>query len=572
MPTPRFRKLSQFFEAPKEGITYPLGVSPEEQPGFFEDASAAALARENARPKESYVPAGTGPVVDPSVDSTLAPMPSGLRPRIVIPNGGLPAPRPSDINSSIPVASASVKADVSDAVKGAISPTTPTQSAPPADGTSGEVKPPPVDAGSGGDASERDLYLARLIAQNAAGFGGMGAGKNIDMGIADTLGERLKQVQALRAKREERAADVAQEQAQYEGANLATLTTQLAAFKDRPDIVAALENLKPGAKYTKPSDFIKSAYQAVTNPPTVAGKEATAKKTEAQGDVAAATVVAVPEKVTIARGKLAEDIRKNKADEVIRWAALNRAAQNAATKLTTGQPENVQKEVRATTQKLGDSVAKAYGEISSALKEADRALVAIKNQPPDVFAKVMQATNLDGLNTLEERALFRSVGELRRAAQKAQSGLAVTESERAEFLQLFGANWLQSPSSLIEAIEWMRRKTKDKLDQSFATYRAQGSVGNTAVQAYREAGGVTPDAQFLLPFNERQPKSAGPKASPAGGTTKAGAPSGTPTARPTKPADIAGTKTFWRPDKNTWVHYAADSEAKARAAGIKLEE
>jgi hypothetical protein len=159
----------------------------------------------------------------------------------------------------------------------------------------------------------------------------------------------------------------------------------------------------------------------------------------------------------------------------------------------------------------------------------------------------MQATNLDGLNTPEERALFRSVGELRRAAQKAQSGLAVTENERAEFLQLFGANWLQSPSSLLEAIEWMRRKTKDKLDQSFATYRAQGSVGNTAVQAYREAGGVTPDAEFLLPFTERQSKTAAPKAGAAGAPAPVGA-----TVQIRRKAD-GKTKTVPAADKAKWL-------------------
>jgi hypothetical protein len=372
-------------------------------------------------------------------------------------------------------------------------------------------------SGSGGDDELGRLSMGQALVRALEGSGSVISGQNLRSGAADTLGERMKQIEALRAKREERVADVAQEQAQYEGANLATLTTQLAAFKDRPDIVAALQNLKPGAKYAKPSDFIKSAYQAVTNPPTVAGKEAATAKTGAQTGVATAQADAVPKKLEQGDKKLAETAAENLRRDAREWARIRAAAGAAASRASAGQPENVQKEVRATTQKLGDSVAKEYGEISSALKEADRSLVAIKNQPPDVFAKVMQATNLDSLNTPEERALFRSVGELRRAAQKAQSGLAVTENERAEFLQLFGANWLQSPSSLIEAIEWMRRKTKDKLDQSFATYRAQGSVGNTAVQAYREAGGVTPDAQFLLPFNERQPKTAAaPKTNPAG--------------------------------------------------------
>jgi hypothetical protein len=385
--------------------------------------------------------------------------------------------------------------------------------APKAGASTDTVKPSvsPTSGGGSDDAELSDLRTRLGLQQAFEGLGSAASGKNLytDGGI---LTERMKQIEALRAKKLQTAEDRALEQQQFEGANLGTLTSNIASFKDRPEVVAALENLRSGAKYTKPSDFLKAVYQAVMNPPTVAGKEAIVKKTGAQTTTEEGKPEIARGTLEVKRGKLNEDIRKNKASEAIRWAAMNRAAQNAATKLTTGQPEAVQKEVRATTQKLGDAIAKEYGEISSALKEADRSLVAIKNQPPDVFAKVMQATNLDGLNTPEERALFRSVGELRRAAQKAQSGLAVTENERAEFLQLFGANWLQSPTSLLEALEWMRRKTKDKLDQSFATYRAQGSVGNTAVQAYREAGGVTPDAEFLLPFTGRQAKTAAPKA------------------------------------------------------------
>jgi hypothetical protein len=411
----------------------------------------------------------------------------------------------SGIASPIPVAAAPVKADVPEATKGAIPATTSTQPAPPMDGSGGD------------DDDVRNLYLARLAAQNAAGFGGMGAGKNIDMGIADTLGERLKQVEALRAKRLQTAEERALEQQQFEGANLGTLTSNLASFKDRPEVVAALENLRASAKFTKPSDFLKAVYQAVMNPPTLAGKEATTAKTGAQTTTEEGKPEIARGTLEVKRGKLAEDIRKNKAAEAIRWAAMSRAAQNAATKLTTGQPEAVQKEVRATTQRLGDAISKEYGEIASALKEADRSLIAVRGQPPDVFAKVVQATGVDGLNTEAERALFRSVGELRRAAQKAQSGLAVTEAERKEFLTLFGANWLQDPRALLEAIEWMRRKTKDKLDTAFATYRAQGDVGNTAVQAYGSvSGSVTPESEFLLPFNERKAKAAAAKAGPAG--------------------------------------------------------
>ena len=144
----------------------------------------------------------------------------------------------SDIASDIPIASAPVRTDAPTPVKGTIAPTTSTSSAPPV-GTSSTVNPPPVDAGSGGDDDVRNLYLARLIAQNAAGFGGMGAGKNIDMGIADTLGERMKQIEALRAKRQERQEGLDIERSQ----NNQTLEYYKRLFPDKAeDLEASLRD------------------------------------------------------------------------------------------------------------------------------------------------------------------------------------------------------------------------------------------------------------------------------------------------------------------------------------------
>ena len=110
--------------------------------------------------------------------------------------------RAKDIEAPIPTASAPVTKDAAAPVTSALPSTGPRTPAGKPESMGAPGLPAP-ETGAGGDASERDLYLARLVAQSAAGFGGMGAGKSIDMGIADTLGERLKQVQALRAKREE---------------------------------------------------------------------------------------------------------------------------------------------------------------------------------------------------------------------------------------------------------------------------------------------------------------------------------------------------------------------------------
>jgi len=450
----------------------------------------------------------------------------------------------------IPVANAPSGSDVATATASALPSVTADKPAGKPDSSDKAGMVAPSSEGAGGDSSERDLYLARLAAQNAAGFGGMGAGKNIDMGIADTLGERLKQVQALRAKREEQSLEQQRERATWGTSNRATLASFLAQYKDKPEVVEALKALEPAADTSKQSDFLKNVVGALTTPPKVAGIQAATKKTGAQGDVAAATAVAVPAKVDIAKGKLAEDIRRNKAGEAIRWAALNRASAQAASKLTEGKPDVFRKEVNDKTQVLGTSIAKEYGEITSALEEADRALVAARGVPPDTFARVVQATKVDSLNTPEERALFRSVGELRRAAQKAQSGLAVTEAERQEFLLAFGQDWLQNPSTLLEAIEWMRRKTRDKLDKSLATYRAQGDVGNTALRAYEQANGITPNAEYLKPFSERAPKTATAPV-PAPAAQGGGAPAaGTVTI---KRNSDGKTKTVPAADKAKWL-------------------
>jgi len=126
---------------------------------------------------------------------------------------------PGALTSPIPVASAPVKADVPEAMKGAIAATTPTQPAPPA-GTSSTVKPPPVDAGSGGDEIGR-LSMGQALVRALDGSGSVISGQNLRSGAADTLGDRMKQIEALRAKKAEKAEE--QAKASRFGSRLSTL-------------------------------------------------------------------------------------------------------------------------------------------------------------------------------------------------------------------------------------------------------------------------------------------------------------------------------------------------------------
>ena len=221
------------------------------------------------------------------------------------------------------------------------------------------VPPPPPAApvaGAGGDADLDRLALGQSLIQGLETFGSAVSGKNLRSGMAESLGERYKQAQALMAKRAEREEDVTREQAQYEGANLATLTTNLASFKDRPDIVAALENMRSGAKYTKPSDFLKGVYQAVTNPPKVEGLAADVKLKGAKKDTEVAKGAEVGPEGISKRG-----LRSSQE-------GFNRA-RAAALRLDATRKARVASEVRAA--KTSEDPVRAEKAITDALKTAE---------------------------------------------------------------------------------------------------------------------------------------------------------------------------------------------------------
>ena len=192
--------------------------------------------------------------------------------------GALKAPEAAPI----PVKTAPSNKDVAAPTVSVREPVTSTSPAGKPDSAGTQGLPAPSSEGAGGDADEeRNLYLARLIARNAASFGAMGAGKSIDTGAVEALGERLKQVQALRAKREEQGLEQQRERATWGASNRATLASFMAQYKDRPEVVEALKAQEPGADTTKPSDFLKNLVGSLTTPPKVRGLEAGVARTEA---------------------------------------------------------------------------------------------------------------------------------------------------------------------------------------------------------------------------------------------------------------------------------------------------
>ena len=130
--------------------------------------------------------------------------------------GALKAPEAQPI----PVANAPSGANAPAATTGAIAPTTPSAPAGPADSAGMPNLPAPSSEGAGSDALGR-LSLGQALTRALEGSGSIIAGRDLRSGAADTLGERMKQIEALRAKKAEKQEE--QAKASRFGSRLSTL-------------------------------------------------------------------------------------------------------------------------------------------------------------------------------------------------------------------------------------------------------------------------------------------------------------------------------------------------------------
>ena len=375
----------------------------------------------------------------------------------------------------IPVANASTRTDAPTAVSSALPSTGPRTPAGTPNSADKYGMVAPSSEGAGGDTSERDLYLARLAAQNAAGFGGMGAGKNIDMGIADTLGERLKQVQALRAKREEQSLEQQRERATWGTSNRAALASALAQWKGDPERTAALEALAPGVDTTKQSDFAKGLYNAVMTKPKVLGAEAGVAKTEAGTDAAKA------------KEKTEDLLREPKARKLGTAADLDEARIKA---------------IRAKTAADALALTKSRASVAAAGKAGTPSKDAIKYIRDDLKTAEKSITpTLENLKAIEavspgfafgrpekelETLEFVAAAKLPRFAQQASDlrsavealiidirhgsfGASLTASEKESFESMLNTGLSGTVGQLSKAIDRVRRKAAATAQTHFNT-------------------------------------------------------------------------------------------------------
>jgi hypothetical protein len=524
MATPMFRDLSRALEAPEEGRELWSGVPADEEPAYAEEmfrkASDAALARENALPKIGYVPAGVGPVVEPSVDSTLAPMPSGIRSRKPIDftpdttklqgrlagflGGNQPLQGPgyarplsdeefaseqararklmaADIAAPIPFASASPRADVPEATKGAIAPTTPAD-------------------GAGGDDEMGRLSMGQALVRALEGSGSIIAGQNLRSGAADTLGERMKQIEALRAKREERSMELAREDEQ--SAALVSQYKSLAAQGLVPEL-PGLDKLP-----------FKQAASLIKTYGSLPGLVQRAEKTKAEIPLVQARAGTEEQKPEQKDTQLKETERHNRAMENAAFLSATRAARGAA------EDRGVRPEALTNRLKDLNAQTKPFQEIVSSLQEADAALSALGTGQISRGAKIASKIPLVGeslVSTPELRAMQGQEG-LKQSYQKLKTGLAAVGQELASFERQFGTDWQADPRKAPMAIETLKQITRDALRRTQAPFGA--GTGNAVIDQMevlsllKNTGGLTADNLIFQP-NPKLAAAAGMTPPPA---------------------------------------------------------
>ena len=359
----------------------------------------------------------------------------------------------SGIASPIPIASAPPRTDVPTAVKTAIPATTSRQSAPPADGF-------------GGDDDVRNLYLARLAAQSAAGFGGMGAGKNIDMGIADTLGDRMKQIEALRAKKLERQEGLEVERSQ----NNQTLDMYKSLFPDKADSLEALRDLTgKGAVFKQGLDAWMKRQELEKVKLPVAEARA--------GDIDAAKVLKEKKSTT-------EDLlREPKARKLDTAADLDEARRKALENQARADVVTSDKEARETKNDARAAEAAVTRAMERANKGGDVTTTAnnfialetvapgfAKGQKPDWLGRftLQKAMEFPAISN-KAAALNSALENFTANIRKTLFGASLTGNEKASYDLIVNRKLTATPEQLAAAVNVLREGAARFAQNHFVT-------------------------------------------------------------------------------------------------------
>jgi hypothetical protein len=399
--------------------------------------------------------------------------------------------------------------------------TTENRPAPKAGTSTDTVKPPaPPMLGSGGDDAELSDLRTRLGLQQAfEGLGSAASGKNLytDGGI---LADRMKQIEALRAKKAERQEGLDVERSQ----NNQTLDMYKSLFPDKADSLEALRDLTgKGAVFKQGLDAWMKREELEK------GKIPTAK---ARVGLLGAQKDAIPDKLEDVDAALAETKRHNLAIEAAAALAAQRAARGAA------EDRGVRPEALTNRLKDLNAQTKPFQEIVSSLQEADAALSALGTGQISRGAKIASRIPLVGeslVSTPELRAMQGQEG-LKQSYQKLKTGLAAVGQELASFERQFGTDWQADPRKAPMAIETLKQITQNALRRTQAPFGS--GTGNPAIDQMevlsllKNTGGLTADNLIFQP-NPKLAAAAGmasppPPAAPSEGKVRMVSPNGRP--------------------------------------------
>ena len=157
--------------------------------------------------------------------------------------GALKAPEAQPI----PVANASPTADATAPVASALPSAGPQNPAGTPNSADKDGMVAPSSEGAGGDAALGRLSLGQALTRALEGSGSIIAGRDLRSGAADTLGERMKQIEALRAKREEQSLVDAKERAN----NRAQVEYLMQRFPDRREALTGLLDMTKSPNFSQ---------------------------------------------------------------------------------------------------------------------------------------------------------------------------------------------------------------------------------------------------------------------------------------------------------------------------------
>ena len=475
-----------------------------------------------------------GPFFRPVDESTLPP--EGIRlpieepPTMTAPARSIAAAPEADAPTPAAPAPAVTPVPKVDAGGATMTTTPPPKTEVAAEPPRGATPPPPAAPmpGAGSDTDLDRLAMAQGIIQGLESFGSAVSGKNLRSGMADTLGERYRQAQALMAKREEKGLVDAQAQAN----NRAQVEYLMQRFPERREALARLRDM------TKSPNFA----QMLRVEEQIALDAARAGKTRADTG-------AVPERIEQRDTQLTETERHNRAMEAAAFLRAQRAAGEAA-----GE-RGVKPEALTNRLEKLKTVTQPYQELASALQEADNALTSLGTGQVSTLGKVGAKLGVFGrplVTTPELRALEAQQG-LKESYQKLKTGLAAVGQELTSFENRFGLNWYSDPRKAPLAIETLKGVVRDALARSQAAYGAgtgRPEVDQLEVLSIlKNTGGLTADSPIFRP---------NPALEKAAGMTSAA----TAAPRAAVPAPVEGKVRMRSPEGRTAKIPAGEVEAR----------